>query len=82
MWIRLRLPATLELLTAREAIDGVGFTGRDFIKPQKIDPDNVTYDQHYATLRNKSPYVQVTDKLIRKLEDTGKLDRKGLLSGL
>ena len=28
----------------------------------KINPDNVTPDQHYATLRNDPPYVQITDK--------------------
>lgn len=71
-----------DLMSAREATGGAGFTGVDYVKPQRIDADNVTHDQHYATLRNKPSYVQVTDKLIRNLEDTGKLDRKGLLSGL
>ena len=71
-----------DFMEAKEATDGIGFTGRDFVTPQKINPDNVTPDQHYATLRNDPPYVQITDKVIRHLEDKGKLDRKGLLSGL
>ena len=57
-------------------------TRLSFVTPQKINPDNVTPDQHYATLRNDPPYVQITDKVIRHLEDKGKLERKGLLSGL
>jgi len=68
-----------DVMEAREATGAVGFTGKDFIKPQKIDPANVTPDQHYATLRNQAPYVQVTDKLIRNLEEQGKLVKGGLL---
>jgi hypothetical protein len=71
-----------DFMEAREATNGIGFTGRDFVTPQKIDPDNVTDAQYYATLRNDPPYVQVTDKLLKHLDDQGKLERKGLLSGL
>ena len=68
-----------DLMAARESVGGVGFTGKDFIKPQKIDPANVTPDQHYATLRNKPPYEQVTDKDLKNLEEQGKLIKGGLL---
>jgi len=68
-----------DLMAARESVGGVGFTGKDFIKKQTIDPANVTPDHHYATLRNKPPYVQVTDKLLKNLEEQGKLAKGGLL---
>ena len=77
-----------DFMEAKEATKGVGFTGENFVTAfdgknrGRIDPDNVTHDQHYATLRNEPPYVQITDKVIRHLEDKGKLERKGLLSGL